>query len=294
MYKSTYVHTTCGALARSDGAAIAGMGAGHGGPPPRQDARPRLARRGPPVWFVSAALARRWHWPGEVLPFCFAAPRRSVAFPARRATDTAVAPGKSPASAPASALARHWPGTGTGPALARRWPGTGTGPALARHWPGTGTGTGTGPALARHWHWPGTGTGTGPALARHRHRHWPAIGAGPAPAPAPGRRSAARAQATTCGSCGTRSSASGVAHSPAQSIEIAQCRRTQSVEIAQCRRTQSVQIAQCRRTQSVEIAQCRRTARPRPSTDVHVQPRSDPRVATSVGFLSCFRLLNFI
>jgi hypothetical protein len=56
---------------------------------------------------------------------------------------------------------------------------------------------------------------------------------------------------------------------------------------------QSIQIAQGRRTQSVEIAQCRRTARPRPCADVHVQPRSDPRVAPRVGFSSCYYLLNF-
>ncbi len=80
------MRNTCDVPASSNGAAIAGLGAGDGGPPPRQDARPRLANRGLPLSFVSAALARRWHWPGEVCRF--------VLFP------------------------RHWPGAGTGPAPA--------------------------------------------------------------------------------------------------------------------------------------------------------------------------------
>ena len=60
-----------------------------------------------------------------------------------RASDPSIDQTLLPQLGAGPALARHWPGTGTGtgPALARRWPGTG--PALARHWPGTG------PALAR-------------------------------------------------------------------------------------------------------------------------------------------------
>ncbi len=130
-------------------------------------------------------------------------PRRASAS-ARRLTSTGPT-----RSLPVVLFPRHWPGAGTGPA---RSAVLFAAPRQCRRIPG------------QTQQWP---------LARHR----PGTGTGP------GRRSAARAQATTCGSCGTRSSPSG-AHSPPNP---------------------SKSRMQC---QSVEIAQCRRTARPRPSADV--------------------------